>query len=60
MKESIRNEVIRLHYGGAPQRRIARMLGIGRKSVQRIVQRHEDDRAGVVHRRRGRDRKSVV
>jgi transposase len=54
MKESLRNEVIRLHYGGARQRRIARILGISRRSVQRVIQRHEDDRAGVVHLRRGR------
>jgi transposase len=47
MKESIRNEIIRLWYGGASQRRIARRLAISRRSVGRVVNRHEDARAGV-------------
>jgi len=54
MKESIRNEVIRLGYGGTSQRRIAKMLGISRKSVQRIVDQHQDDRAGVSRQERHR------
>jgi transposase len=47
MKESTRNEIIRMGYGGASQRRIARTLGISRRSVGRVLQRHEDARAGV-------------
>lgn len=55
MKESLRNEVIHLHYRGTPQRRIARLVGISRKSVRRILQEHQDSRAGiVVHPKRGR------
>ena len=44
MKESIRNEIIRLHYGGASQRRIAKLLGIARKSVARVLVGHEKHR----------------
>ena len=45
MKESIRNEIIRLHYGGASQRRIAKLLGVARKSVARALVGHEKHRA---------------
>ena len=37
MKEVIRNEVMRLWYGGASRRRIARQLGINRKTVARML-----------------------
>jgi len=45
MKESTRNEIIRLHYGGASQRRIAKLLGVARKSVARVLVGHEKHRA---------------
>ena len=40
MKEATRNEIIRLHYGGASQRRIAQQLGVARKSVARVLVDH--------------------
>jgi transposase len=48
MRESTRNEIIRLHYGGASQRRIAKLLGIARKSVARVLVGHEKHRAESV------------
>lgn len=47
MNESTRNEVVRMWYGGASQRRIAKRLGISRRSVRRVLQRHENARTGV-------------
>ena len=47
MKESTRNEIVRLHYGGASQRRIAQLLGVARKSVGRVLADHEQGRAGA-------------
>jgi transposase len=46
MKEVIRNEVMRLWYGGASRRRIARQLGINRKTVARMLAEHQNRRAG--------------
>lgn len=47
MNETTRNEVIRLWYGGASQRRIARSLRLNRKSVARVLAEHQAQRDGV-------------
>ena len=59
MRESTRNEIIRLHYGGASQRRIAKLLGVARKSVARVLVGHEIHRAEPVEVERPR-RPSVL
>ena len=59
MKESTRNEIVRLHYGGASQRRIAKLLGVARKSVAHVLVGHEQHRAEPVEVERPR-RPSVL
>ena len=48
MDESIRNQIIRMWYGKASHRRIAKTLGVSRKSVNRVINEHEQARAGAL------------
>lgn len=60
MNELTRNQVIRLFYGGASGRRIARQLHVGRRSVARVLAEHQNRRAGVPPPAPGVPRPSVL
>lgn len=47
MKESTRNEIVRLHYCGTSQRRIAHLVGVDRKSVKGVLAAHQNRRGSV-------------
>jgi transposase len=47
MSHSMQRQIIQLWYGGASRRGIARMLGISRKTVERVLVDHENRMAGA-------------
>src|SRR6266571_2831969 len=59
MEESIRNQIIRMWYGKASRRRIAKTLGVSRKSVNRVIREHEQARTGTLSSRK-RQPKSAI
>jgi transposase len=48
MDESLRNQIIRMWYGKASGRRIAKTLGVSRKTVHRVIDEHEQARTGTL------------
>jgi transposase len=50
MNEQTRNEIIRLTYGRASRRRIAKMLSISRRAVTRVIREHQKGREEDVGR----------
>src|SRR6266566_1459134 len=56
MDESLRNEIIRMRYGKASLRRIAKTLGVSRRTIRRIIDEHQQDRAGTlpIHQRQAK------
>ena len=48
MDEFKRNQIIRMWYGKASRRRIAKTIGVSRKSVDRVIDEHEHARTGTL------------
>ena len=46
MNEDLRNEIIRRWRDGASQRTIARLLGLSRPTIKRVLSKHEAERRG--------------
>ena len=46
MKESTRNGIVRLYYGGTSMRKIAQTLHISRHTVKRVLTEHDGGRSG--------------
>jgi transposase len=59
MDESTRNDIIRMFYSRASHRRIAKMLGVDRKTVAKVIAEHEQARTGAPPKKR-RPRKSLL
>src|SRR3989442_8475259 len=60
MDQSIRNQIIRMWYGKAAHRRIAKTLGVSRKSVNRVIEEHEQVRTGALPIRKRRPPTSLL
>jgi transposase len=54
MNEATRNEIVGLSYSGASNRTIARLLGVDRKTVYRVLKQHRIGRAGEPETKRVR------
>jgi transposase len=59
MDESLRNDIIRMFYSRTSQRRIAKRLGIDRKTVANVIAEHEQARTGEPPKQR-KPRKSLL
>src|SRR5438093_377010 len=59
MDESTRNDIIRMFYSRASQRRIAKTLAVDRKTVAKIIAEHEQARRGAPLEKR-KPRKSLL
>src|SRR6266566_1003358 len=59
MDESTRNDIIRMFYSRASHRRIAKRLGVDRKTVAKIIAEHQEARTGAPPKKR-RPRKSLL
>ncbi|MBI4659379.1 MAG: IS21 family transposase [Verrucomicrobia bacterium] len=59
MDESTRNDIIRMFYSRTSQRRIAKKLGVDRKTVAQVIADHQATRTGAAPEKR-KPRKSLV
>jgi transposase len=59
MDESLRNDIIRMFYSRTSQRRIAKRLGVDRKTVANVIAEHEQARTGEPPKQR-KPRTSVL
>jgi hypothetical protein len=59
MDESMRNDIIRMFYSRASQRRIAKTLAVDRKTVAKIIAEHEEAQRGAPLEKR-KPRKSIL
>ena len=52
MDESLRNDIIRMFYSQTSQRRIAKKLGVDRKTVAAVIAEHQQNRTGEPPKKR--------